>query len=300
MYLQHLEGWDPCKTKNLKLHIRDQCNTDFCWAIASITCVEYVYQLQRGKHLRLSVQQVIDEILSKDIESGDDGNTYQNVFIHMKSHRVTLAKYYPFIGTRGVAKMLRRHEKKKSYKIDGFEAIDIKNEKQVMRILKERGPIVVGMSIDNKFDDVKEEIYEGTSIPPKLDEELGDDELCHVLSESEPSEDSAHDSSDSYSSDLERPDDYEDDYFDDKDSSENGDDETLDEALEESRDHAMVLLGYGTKIIGGERVHYWIAQNSYGYDWGINGIGRIRRASSIRAPYYDPILDGAIPILRRL
>ncbi|KAI4302356.1 hypothetical protein MLD38_038111 [Melastoma candidum] len=182
-----------------------------------------------------------------------DGNSYMNVLGYMKSHGITLAKYYPFIGKRGVARKLRRHEKRKSYKIDGFQEVDMKNEKKVMKILRKEGHILISLWVDDNFDSVRKDIYEGTTIPPKAFHELSDDEICPLLpeSESESSEDFIDSSSsDSYSSDLKGPDDYEDEYFDSKESDEdeyidNKDsaEDSDDEMLERNECHDMILLG---------------------------------------------------------
>lgn len=61
--------------------------------------------------------------------------------------------------------------------------------------------------------------------------------------------------------------------------------------------HVVVLIGFGTDESKRELINYWIIQNSDGYEWGVSGIGRIRRDSSIRAPYHSPMVQSAIPIL---
>ena len=44
--------------------------------------------------------------------------------------------------------------------------------------------------------------------------------------------------------------------------------------------HAVLLVGYGTEDIGnGEHVDYWIAQNSWGSQWGEGGFFRIERGT---------------------
>jgi C1A family cysteine protease len=41
--------------------------------------------------------------------------------------------------------------------------------------------------------------------------------------------------------------------------------------------HAVLIVGYGTDIIGGIPTDYWLVRNSWGSDWGISGYFKIQR-----------------------
>ncbi|XVF88711.1 hypothetical protein PTKIN_Ptkin19aG0072400 [Pterospermum kingtungense] len=41
--------------------------------------------------------------------------------------------------------------------------------------------------------------------------------------------------------------------------------------------HAVAIIGYGTEGNGADAKHYWIVMNSWGKEWGVNGVGRVSR-----------------------
>eukprot|EP00035_Acanthoeca_spectabilis_P024891 m.455882 g.455882 ORF g.455882 m.455882 type:complete len:425 (+) comp20953_c0_seq1:11-1285(+) len=44
--------------------------------------------------------------------------------------------------------------------------------------------------------------------------------------------------------------------------------------------HAVILAGYGTDIVDGEEIDYWLIRNSWGTEWGEEGYGRLYRDNS--------------------
>lgn len=48
--------------------------------------------------------------------------------------------------------------------------------------------------------------------------------------------------------------------------------------------HAVVIVGYGTQIMEGIPVDYWLVRNSWGPTWGENGYFRIQRSSKPNDP----------------
>lgn len=45
------------------------------------------------------------------------------------------------------------------------------------------------------------------------------------------------------------------------------------------QNHAVLLIGYGTDIVNGVSVPYWLIKNSWGVGWGINGFAKILRTN---------------------
>jgi hypothetical protein len=41
-----------------------------------------------------------------------------------------------------------------------------------------------------------------------------------------------------------------------------------------------LLVGYGTDIVKGVNVPYWLIKNSWGAGWGINGFAKILRTNA--------------------
>ena len=48
--------------------------------------------------------------------------------------------------------------------------------------------------------------------------------------------------------------------------------------------HAVVIVGYGTQIMDGISVDYWLVRNSWGPTWGENGYFKIQRSSKPNEP----------------
>jgi C1A family cysteine protease len=40
----------------------------------------------------------------------------------------------------------------------------------------------------------------------------------------------------------------------------------------------MILVGFGTEMVGNQLVRFWIMRNSHGDEWGNNGYARFNRA----------------------
>ena len=58
-------------------------------------------------------------------------------------------------------------------------------------------------------------------------------------------------------------------------------------------DHSVVLTGWGTEIVKGEKVEYWKLQNSWGTGWGEQGSFRIRAGKNLLG--IESIGETAIP-----
>lgn len=64
-------------------------------------------------------------------------------------------------------------------------------------------------------------------------------------------------------------------------------------------DHAVTLVGYGSELNNmGQLTDYWLVQNSWGPNWGVNGFFKIKRGINLCFIATDamyPVLKSAIP-----
>uniref|UniRef100_A0A803PLT4 Peptidase C1A papain C-terminal domain-containing protein n=1 Tax=Cannabis sativa TaxID=3483 RepID=A0A803PLT4_CANSA len=60
---------------------------------------------------------------------------------------------------------------------------------------------------------------------------------------------------------------------------------------DEDYGHAMLLVGEGVRLIGKDKIHFWIVQNSWGENWAENGFGKIVRNYELKVRGYYPILQ---------
>ncbi|XP_060971819.1 uncharacterized protein LOC133037979 [Cannabis sativa] len=60
---------------------------------------------------------------------------------------------------------------------------------------------------------------------------------------------------------------------------------------DEDYGHAMLLVGEGVRLIGKDKIHLWIVQNSWGENWAENGFGKIVRNYELKVRGYYPILQ---------
>ncbi|WJX55076.1 cathepsin L [Trifolium repens] len=71
----------------------------------------------------------------------------------------------------------------------------------------------------------------------------------------------------------------------------NGPDNVYDFIQNDVIGHMLVVIGYGAELIRGERVEFWIVQNSHGVAWGENGYGRFN--VNITLPTGEPFMTRA-------
>ncbi|KAK2426164.1 Papain family cysteine protease [Trifolium repens] len=72
----------------------------------------------------------------------------------------------------------------------------------------------------------------------------------------------------------------------------NGPDNVYDFIQNDVIGHMLVVIGYGAELIRGERVEFWIVQNSHGVAWGENGYGRFN--VNITLPTGEPFISGGL------
>lgn len=143
------------RSKGAVTGVKDQGSCASCWAFASAGVIEAQHFLKTGKLISFSEQNLVDCVKDND---ACDGGHMTNAFEWIKDNKgVNLNDQYPYEANE---KSCRFKKASAQGAITKFAEIDEGDEKELERVIREVGPVAVGLDAAQKsFQLYKSGVY---------------------------------------------------------------------------------------------------------------------------------------------
>jgi cathepsin F len=123
--------------------VKDQGNCGSCWAFSTIGNLEGLSSIKTGKLVQYSEQQLVD---CDTVDEGCNGGLMENAFKYIKeAGGIELQKDYPYHGRR---ESCHFNDKKVALKVSGFVIKNDLDEKEMMAMLANTGPLAIAINAD--------------------------------------------------------------------------------------------------------------------------------------------------------